>query len=428
MARCPTSLPPVSQVLLNTVTSQIRISTQAFVESSGARRVLGATLPISRLTGTLLVLRATNTSRMQPVCMTVESHVTMKYFLSRFMAFIQLLLFAPTLHPQQSSPPLFVVHEANRCGFVDSAGRVVVPLSFTGCEDFSEEYGPVQVGSEWGFIDRDGNTQIAPQFDEARWSFSEGLAAVRSGKKWGYIDKTGKFVIAPRFDYAQGFTDGRAIVLVGEKHGVIDRTGTLLGRLYDFSAWEFSEGLLAVQLGDLWGFIDASGKYVIPLQFHNALSFSEGLAAVEASAEKNRWGFVDHQGKFVIEPRFGDAGFFGEGLAPVEVDFRYGYIDKEGKTAIKPQFDHAYQFTEGLACVKNVEQKYGFIDKSGKTVIEPKYDLSFPFHAGLAAVGTGNWHWDDPHAEGPHGNGLPVFNGNWGYIDREGREVWQSSN
>lgn len=108
----------------------------------------------------------------------------MKHFLTLCAALILLALLAAPVHLQQSPAPLFVVYRGNRCGFIDTAGKVVVPLSFSGCEDFSEEYGPVQVGSEWGFIDRDGNTQIAPQFDEVRCSFSEGLAAVRSGKKW----------------------------------------------------------------------------------------------------------------------------------------------------------------------------------------------------------------------------------------------------
>ncbi len=52
---------------------------------------------------------------------------------------------------------------------------------------------PVEIGGEWGYIDKAGKVVIAPQFDDAL-DFSEGLASVRIGWKWCYIDKTGKIV------------------------------------------------------------------------------------------------------------------------------------------------------------------------------------------------------------------------------------------
>src|SRR5215467_1638725 len=119
----------------------------------------------------------------------------MKLYPALFLAFIQLVVAAS--HPERRTAPLFIVYKEDRCGFIDRTGKVVVPLTFSSCEDFSEDYAPVEVGSKWGFIDRNGELTIAPQFDEVRWSFAEGVAAVRLGQKWGYIDKTGEFIIAP---------------------------------------------------------------------------------------------------------------------------------------------------------------------------------------------------------------------------------------
>lgn len=55
----------------------------------------------------------------------------------------------------------------------------------------------IRENGKWGYIDKDGNVVINPQFGFT-WDFSEGLAVVRIGDeksgKYGYIDKTGKIV------------------------------------------------------------------------------------------------------------------------------------------------------------------------------------------------------------------------------------------
>ena len=46
-----------------------------------------------------------------------------------------------------------------------------------------------------GFIDKNGNEIVKPEYDNA-YDFSEGLAAVAKDFKWGFIDKTGNEAIA----------------------------------------------------------------------------------------------------------------------------------------------------------------------------------------------------------------------------------------
>ncbi|MCP4643275.1 MAG: WG repeat-containing protein [bacterium] len=64
---------------------------------------------------------------------------------------------------------------------------------------------------EHGFIDRAGKVVIPPEFDEAR-SFSEGFAAVRVGEKWGFVDKQGNMAIPARYDFVTPFSEGTATV------------------------------------------------------------------------------------------------------------------------------------------------------------------------------------------------------------------------
>src|SRR5258707_851245 len=83
---------------------------------------------------------------------------------------------------------------------------VAVVVASTRAFDFtgSAAIYPIQVNQKFGFIDRAGKVVVPPQFDDAG-VFQDGLAPVAIGKQWGYADKQGKLVITPQFDMADPF-------------------------------------------------------------------------------------------------------------------------------------------------------------------------------------------------------------------------------
>ena len=103
----------------------------------------------------------------------------------------------------------------------------------------------ISLKTHYGFIDKDGNIVIKPQFERA-WAFSNGLAQVEVDGKRGFIDKAGNMVIEPRFDYVGAFSDGLAQVEVDGKRGFIDRNGNMIIEpQFDF-ACDYSDGLARV--------------------------------------------------------------------------------------------------------------------------------------------------------------------------------------
>src|ERR1039458_8896180 len=66
---------------------------------------------------------------------------------------------------------------------------------------------PVSINGKIGYINPAGKVVIPPQFLDAG-RFEDGLAPVLAGNAWGYIDKDGKLDIAPQFDVADPFSDG----------------------------------------------------------------------------------------------------------------------------------------------------------------------------------------------------------------------------
>lgn len=79
-------------------------------------------------------------------------------------------------------------------------------------------------------IDMIPGTQAMNEFDILEAKFSEGLAAIKIGGVWGYINREGEFVIKPQFRYAHPFRHGLAWVGIQGKKGdcYIDKEGNVI--------------------------------------------------------------------------------------------------------------------------------------------------------------------------------------------------------
>ena len=311
-----------------------------------------------------------------------------------------------------------------KTGYINQAGKVVLPLRYVRAEPFSEGLARVVDFSEdrqllkftlavglsnllsrkghtselwkeyieWGYIDKTGQVVFPSQFADAT-DFHEGLAGVKLGSpgKWGYINKTGRIVIQPQYAVAGSFSEGLAEVQTesGGKWGYINKSGQVVISFQFADAWKFSDGLAPVQTesGGKWGYIDKGGTVVISPQFVKAWSFSDGLAIVHTETG-GKSGYIDKSGQVVIQPKLYGAWPFSEGLANVlmEKNGKWGYIDKSGQVVIKPQFANAYPFSEGLAHVRDaISGKWGYIDKTGQAVIPFQFGDAWKFSEGLAA-------------------------------------------
>ena len=196
--------------------------------------------------------------------------------------------------------------------------------------------------------------------------------------KTGYIDRSGKIVIHPQWDQAFDFAGGLALVCVGQ----CDVTHRLGYKLSDTFKHE------PIEQTYRYGYINESGQIIINPMFENASNFSEGMAAVcqgigcyyhfDKVKEQGKWGFIDQSGNMIVAPQFDATGSFHEGLASVSVGGKFGYIDKTGKFAVNPQYDSASEFNDGVAWVgvKSGDEasetwKYGYIDREGKCIWQP---------------------------------------------------------
>lgn len=120
-------------------------------------------------------------------------------------------------------------------GYVDTQGKIVIPVQFKGAGGFYNQRAVVKDHNDlWGYIDPKGNWIVQPQFCMAG-KFSEELAGVyiggyKSGDdcfegKWGFINSNGQLIIPAQFDRAWAFDKGKAKVVYGEHTGYINKKG-----------------------------------------------------------------------------------------------------------------------------------------------------------------------------------------------------------
>ena len=239
-----------------------------------------------------------------------------------------------------------VVEENSEPKYINTDGEIIFTLKqaetayiFSEGLALFSEYDEKEETTKYGFVDKEGQVAINPQFLACR-SFSEGFAAFKNkDEKWGYIDKEGKIVINPQFDGVSSFRHGSAVVSNGESSGTIGTDGKfVINPQFDELSY-FNEGLAIIKQNGKYGYVDTEGKIVINPQFDNASAFVNGLASVNSSG---KWGYIDKEGKIVINPQFDFCGPFNDDFAFIVSGDKVGTIDKEGKYAINPQFDAIY--------------------------------------------------------------------------------------
>lgn len=334
----------------------------------------------------------------------------------------------------------------NKWGFVDKAGKVVIPCQFHFANNFHDGLARIQDKDlRFGYIDKSGKEVLPSQWYDAE-EFSGGVAFVMNHQRlWGLVDKSGKLLCPYKFKEKSSFVNGWARVKLPSGYTqFIDRTGkivitdqrTLCDNLYCVKdangkygymnkyrriviscQWEdaemFSEGRAAVQdANKKWGYIDLSGKVLTPCQFNYAEKFCNGMARVKGEDDQKTrhdlWGYVNKEGKLVVPCQWKEAKDFSDGMGRVtSFNYKNGFVDMSGKLVIPCILRDADNFSEGLAGFLGDNGKWGYIDKTGKQVLPCQWFVVGFFKNGIAAVEiTGK-----------------AYNKVWRKINKKGEEV-----
>lgn len=289
-------------------------------------------------------------------------------------------------------------HSGYVYGYINKNGETIIKPQFGNAGDFHEGLAYACKYGKCGYINKTGDFIIKRKFLATR-DFHEGLAAVKKGSFCGYIDKSGKFIIKPKFIWAGDFHEGLAQVTFWD--GVKRKDDYTNGIKDDYDSGRNPVKTLSNLVNIKDGYIDKTGKIVMifPPCSVTSSDFYDGLAYIQIN---DRYGFIDKKGNMAIPPKFNDIYGHGGLPMPVSVGDQWGIIDKTGNYILEPEYnDRIYGFSEGLAIIK-FNNKWCYINKTGKLVMKTDFDDIGPFDEGLAPF---------------------ILNSKQGYINKEGKIV-----
>ncbi len=250
-------------------------------------------------------------------------------------------------------------------------------------------------GKAWGYINAAGKVVVPPQYESAEYFSAEGSAVVGVKGMKGLISAKGVLLLKPIYDTLAVYPlDRRVGVRDGSWTEMLDKSGKAVYET-GLSIYPMKDGGARIQeyVGDkvLEGYIDDAGTVVIEPQFLSGTDFVSQKAVVKTA--EGAFAIIDPMGKIL-------ADFEAKAIKqPSEESFAYqqggkkaelwGYQDLSGKVLIKPSYADAQPFNKGIAIVGQKQKgamRYGLINAKGKFILRPKYERIEALGNGFFAV------------------------------------------
>lgn len=259
--------------------------------------------------------------------------------------------------------PWFAVRDIyDRNCYINKEGEVVLRVSYSQCNHFSEGLAAVKDGALYGYINREGKMAILPEFVNAS-NFSNSLASVqREGSKtYDVIDITGKPVFETDYVYLSAFQNKCAISGNGKKFGLINDKGeALLPPKYDSIIFNGEVYLLGKN--KKWGvYVPETSTIVEPL-FSEISSYGKQVLVVK---HDGKYGLLSlTSGEYIQKPKYITLVYYGEGIYLAETAATSNLISESGELLLSVNSDYVFHsdkgFKNGLAPV-SYKGKWGYI-------------------------------------------------------------------
>ena len=220
------------------------------------------------------------------------------------------------------------------------------------------------------------------------YPFSNGYAAVSmedtsvyEGNLYGYIDREGNEVVSPQFDGGVGYVNAYGISVVGKKsYGIIRdhlfeiKTGLLVNE-EEYTNLKGFGSLFFTNYGD---FLSQKTGFEIqdfPYLSIQPLSDRPDLAVVR---QERKVGLIDTALTELLPVEFEDIKNSYHGRMQVKKDDKWGFADEKFRIRIPILYEGAYFFRLPMLTEVTKHKKKGVIDRYGRKIIPMQYtSISF---------------------------------------------------
>ena len=289
---------------------------------------------------------------------------------------------------------LMVAKKNGNWGFLDRNGEVALP--FTHQAPISAAEGRIWIRKDSATILMDYQFREIKRFNKYNkvYPFSNGYAAVSIkdtsdyyGNIYGYIDRDGNEAIAPQFDGGAGDINRYGIAVVGKKsYGIVREhlfniQKNVLVNEKGYSDLKRFGPLLFNSYGD---FISSETGEPINDFLYQSIKPLEGdrkeLATVRRDGKE---GLIDTTLTELLPLAFDDIGSFYNDRMKLKKNDRWGYADEQFRIRIPMIYDDAHYFRYPMLTEVTQNKKKGVINRYGQEIIPVNYaQISFDYACG----------------------------------------------
>lgn len=288
-------------------------------------------------------------------------------FTRHLFCFILFFSSAVCSYSQKLSPCRCNEATPSKYGYCDSLRtKVIINCQFDSAYSFNNGLARIIKDGKTGYMDIAGKLVIPAIYEDGE-DFSDGFAFVKKGGLRFYINKTGvnqfkKNFPLPAFREMKGLSEGAQKIYDQQIKGMIMEC-----RFYDGMAKVYDTANKKI------GFIDTKGTIAVPQKYISASRFSEGIAFVKETPTSTNMA-INKKGQTVFEldnnARPMPEGFLN-GFAIVmtkplpENSGYYNYIDKTGKLLLSEPVKEAKAFENNYAVIKGNDDEMILINNKG---------------------------------------------------------------
>lgn len=219
------------------------------------------------------------------------------------------------------------------------------------------------------------------------YSFLNGYAPVRvrdtsvyEGNLYGYIDREGNEVITPQFDGGVGYVNAHGISVVGKKsYGIIRdhlfdlKTGLLVNE-EEYSNLKRFGPLFFTDYGD---FLSQKTGFEIPDFPYLSIQPLRDRRDLAVVRQERKVGLIDTTLAELLPVEFEDIKNTYHGRMQVKKDGKWGFADEKFRIRIPMKYDDTYYFRYPLLTEVTQNKKKGIVDRYGREIIPMRYDYIY---------------------------------------------------
>ena len=282
-------------------------------------------------------------------------------------------------------------------GFVDSSGKIVVPIEYSTIERFIENrtFG-INKNKKICLISSSGTViKVLDQYDGA-YSFRQGYAIVSTGERNGLINSIGQEVLAPldgNIHYKD--TEHEFRITSDGKEGYFNAQTKRFIRPRYKKILEVSREHATVEVPEIgcvfvdWEgrtFIEENGRIYLPDWCIGAKKILDNVYL--GLSDSGKWGLLNQNGETLCLPSFDSIGEIDGDIIQTEVHYtikrggywnqteehvsKYGLYNLVTKVCIPAQYDKHPEYKDEYYLVQE-NGLYGAIDLNGNQILKPEW-------------------------------------------------------